>query len=471
MPTTKTHFNKTQGKFEALVRLIKKHYLLSDKGVIKIALAGVVAHYFDTDPLWIFLIAPPSSMKTELISALDDITDVYQLSSLTPQTLFSGLRKRKDQTKDNALLTRVGNKILTLKDFGGVLSMRRDDRAIVLAQLREIYDGTFHAKYGNGVEVDWKGRIGFVAGVTPAIDTFYSVFQILGERFIQYRLNPIKEKALGGVAINNLGEEKSARQEIKEYFKTFFNQLKIPSIKDLVLPEDIKMCLVNLACFCVRARSGVVRDHYRKTVEYIPEPEAPARLAKQLATLTYTLAVLEGRKEIELKDYLLALKCGLDCIPRQRMAVLNFLASEDREFKTTEVAEAIDYSSEGARRHLEDLVAHKLIKVKKLGAPHPDTWKLSKRTQKYMAGMLPAKPKKALFKNIKKGLCYKHFLIHLLNVPPEGVRGENNTIIPCTHSKYKKNSAIDKQNSIIAKSDKDKLVQDMSMREIEEIFQ
>lgn len=456
------HINKTQAKLKSLVRLVSHHYLIKDSNVIKIALAGVAAHHFETDPLWIFLIAPASSMKTEYISALDDISDIYQLSSLTPQTLFSGLRKTKGQTKDNALLTKIGDKILTLKDFGTVLSMRHEDRAIVLAQLREVYDGKFHARYGNGVEIDWQGRMGFIAGATEAIDTHYSIFQILGERFLQFRLNPLNETELGEIAIDNLGSEKVARQKIRESFAMFFNQLEIPSIKDMALPGDIKDCLVNLACFCVRARSGTVRDHYRKSLEYVPAPEAPARLAKQLATLAYALAIIEGRKKVSYKDYLLVLKVGLDCIPRQRMAVLNSLAGKGKELTTAKVGEAIDYSTEGARRHLEDLSAHKIITINKEGRDH--TWKLSKITNKFTAKMLPDKLKEQL-KTIKKaettGQYYKKFFNHLLEIHKEEGGEENNTTKGGSFSKRYKKGVIGKE---------EQLVRDMPLEEVKEVF-
>lgn len=415
--------NKYQS-FEDIIFLMRKHYLIPDPGVIKVTLAGVVAHYFNTDPLWIFLIAPPSSMKTELISALNNIEDIYQLSSLTPQTFFSGLRKRKDQTKANALLLKIKNKIFTLKDFGSVLSMRHEEKAILLAQLREIYDGKYSARYGNGVEIDWKGKIGFIAGVTPAIDTHYSVFQVLGERFIQYRLNSVDESKLGRTAMDLIGEEKEIRKEIRHSFNSFLSQLKILPIKEIKMSEDIKKSIVQLACLCVRGRSGVVRDHYKKTLEYVPAPEAPARLAKQLATLAYALAIIDKRQKVNFKDYLLVLKVGLDCIPRQRITALNFLAREKREFKTGEIAEGTDYSREGIRIHLEDLVAHKLVTIKKQGQGYPDVWSLSQKTYEYLSGMMPKKTKEnlkfieKLKEKTKKNISnYNNLINCLLNIP------------------------------------------------------
>src|SRR4030095_14598080 len=50
---------------------------------VDIALAVIIANRMTTDPLWVFLVAPPSSGKTEIINSLQDVPDVFTLSTLT----------------------------------------------------------------------------------------------------------------------------------------------------------------------------------------------------------------------------------------------------------------------------------------------------------------------------------------------------------------------------------------------------
>ena len=407
--------NLTKEKLDALTRTLSGYWLLPDTNVIKVMLAGVVAHHFESDPLWIFLIAPPSSLKTELIASLDNLKEIHQISSLTPHTLFSGLKKTKGQQESNSILENIGDKILTLKDFTTVLSMRREDRSVVLSQLREIYDGRFDASYGSGVKINWKGRIGLIAGVTPIIDIHYSVFQLLGERFIQYRLPGVDESQLAERAVADLGGETNIRQRAKEAVKAYLESLEIPPIKEIKIPADIRTCLGNLASLVVRARSGVIRDSYSKDMSYIPEPEAPARLVKQLAILACGLAVLEGRRQVSIADYLLTLKVGLDCIPRQRMKVIEFMASVDKAWRTSEVAKGINYSPKSAKRHLEDLVAHELINVNV--EHYPETWEFSERLSKYFKNMFPEKDKFKKFNSKKIGGIYKNVPKLVLCVP------------------------------------------------------
>lgn len=397
-------------KFDYLMSVLERHWIIKDKNVMKVLLAGVIAHYLDTDPLWLLLISPSSGLKTELLSSLGEIPDIYPLSSLTGQTLFSGLRLGKND-KEHSLLTRINKKILTLKDFTTVLTTDFDSRQKILAQLREVYDGKFNQRYGNGVEIDWSGRIGFLAGCTPIIDIHSTVYQVLGERFIQYRLERADEASTVDKAFDNLGSDKDIRSEIKTAVAAFFANIKIPSVRTIELPPEIRTCLTGLASFCVRARSGIVRDSYKKVLEYVPEPEAPVRLAKQLATLCFALAILEGRDKVEPSDYLIALKTGLDTTPKQRIKVINFLASEDKLFDTTEVAEGIGYSTEGARRHLEDLTAHELVKIEKGGPGIADSWQLSDRTKEYL--------KKMRHPNMEEGTLdcnYNHINRYLLKM-------------------------------------------------------
>jgi hypothetical protein len=93
--------------------------------LVDIALAVVVANRMTADPLWLFLVAPPSSGKTEIINSLRDVPDVYPLSSLTPQTFASGFERKGVET---SLLPRIDGKVITMKDFGTVLQMYREKR-------------------------------------------------------------------------------------------------------------------------------------------------------------------------------------------------------------------------------------------------------------------------------------------------------------------------------------------------------
>jgi hypothetical protein len=172
----------------------RRHLYLPDVMVIDVVLATYVANLMHGDPVWALVVGASGRGKTETIAALNGRSDVHALSSLTAQTFASGFKGR-----DSSLLHRLerDNKtFLTLKDLTTVLSMHRDARAEVFAQLREIYDGAYRKEFGSGVTVEWEGRLGFLAGVTPAIDQHHSATAALGERFLYLRLPEVARRRI-----------------------------------------------------------------------------------------------------------------------------------------------------------------------------------------------------------------------------------------------------------------------------------
>src|SRR5262249_19626498 len=139
-----------------------------------------------------------SGGKTEVIRSLGAVPDVFPLSSLTPQTFASGFERKGVET---SLLPKITGKTITMKDFGTVLTMYREKKGEILAQLREIYDGSVTKEWGNGKSLSWVGKVGLLAGVTPIIDREYSLNQILGERFLLYRVKSAPTRDLARRAI------------------------------------------------------------------------------------------------------------------------------------------------------------------------------------------------------------------------------------------------------------------------------
>jgi hypothetical protein len=261
---------------------------------IDLALATIVANRMEGDPLWLFLVAPPSGGKTEVIRALDDVPDVFALSALSPQTFASGFERRGIET---SLLPKLDGKTVVMKDFGTVLTMYREAKAEILAQLREIYDGSFSKEWGNGKSLKWRGKVGLLAGVTEIIDREYSLNQILGERFLLYRLQRADARVLARAALSQRSREVAQRQALRDVVRVFLEGLAIPRP---TLPAAIQEGLTALACFAALARSPIFTDP-RGEIELIPEPEAPGRLVKQLAILAEALSVVRGEAAVSLE--------------------------------------------------------------------------------------------------------------------------------------------------------------------------
>ncbi len=371
--------------FGDFAQVVDRWLLLPDKNVLKILMAGVISHYFTSDPLWIFFVAPSSGSKTEIVSMITELEKVYMLSDLTDKTLASGMGGKGDN--DPSLLEKLHDNIVVMKDFTTVLSMRSEQRQVILSQLREVYDGRYIKDFGNGKHCDWSGRWTMIAGVTPIIDTHSSVFQLMGERFIIYRIPQARDEDVANRALSLSGQEKQMRDELREAARQFFSGIVIP--EKVVIPDEIRIAMSALSSFIVRARSGVVRDPYSKDLIYIPETEAPARLAKQLGVLIRALAVLGRRQTCSWSDYYLTLKCALDVIPANRMRHITALCGRESPQTTTEIAQYTEYSRAGAELILEDLAALRVIEVNRQGSGQANEWRMSPRSYDYFSRILP----------------------------------------------------------------------------------
>src|SRR4051812_15597453 len=96
-----------------------------------------------------------------------------------------------------SLLLQIGDfGILAFKDLTTVLTMHREARAQIMGQLREVADGKTEKSFGNGLRIEWEGKLGFLAGVTPIIDEQHSFLAVMGERFVLYRMPEVPRREL-----------------------------------------------------------------------------------------------------------------------------------------------------------------------------------------------------------------------------------------------------------------------------------
>lgn len=339
--------------------------------LVDVALAVVVANRMEADPLWLFLVAPPSSGKTEIIRSLGDVPDVFALSALTPQTFASGFERKGVET---SLLPRISGKTVTMKDFTTVLAMHRDARGEILAQLREIYDGQFSKQWGNGKSLDWSGKVGLLAGVTGVIDREYALGAILGERFLMYRVKSAPARTLARRAIEQGSTwEQDQRQALRRVVTGYLETL-LPVAPPT--PGPVVAAVAALAEFTARARSPVFFDRRSGEIDLIPEPEAPGRLAKQFILLARALAVVRQESVVSLTTYATVVQLANDTLPATRRVVLQAVLAHDGA-STVDIATATDYPTSSARRYLQELAAVKLITRTSGGPGKPDLWTAS----------------------------------------------------------------------------------------------
>jgi hypothetical protein len=341
-------------RLEEVLETFDELLLMPDHGAILIALAGIVANYADGDVVWPLLVGPPGCGKSEIVTSLTSAPGVWSLSSLTPQTLISGFERKKEPA---SLLLQIGEfGVLAFKDLTTVLTMHREARAQIIGQLREVAEGKTEKSFGNGLRVSWEGKLGLVAGVTPIIDEQHSFLAIMGERFCLYRMPEVPRRDIARRSLARRGHEPELRQRIRATVGDFLEQFR--DCGRLGLPESFSEPLIELADLVTRARSGVARD-FNANLLYIPEPEAPTRLAKQLAQLGAAARAL-GVDEAE--TWRLVRKVGWDSVPAVRCSVLDCLSRHEEPIPLAIIQEETNLPERTVARVAEDLAVLKLAR-------------------------------------------------------------------------------------------------------------
>lgn len=377
------------GGLDEVVAAFRRWLYLPDPGVVKVVLATVAANYAPGDPVWLVLVGPPGSGKTEVLNAFAGLRDVHSASVLNESSLLSGT-PRIERTKDatGGLLKKIGKLgILLIKDFGGVLSMHRDARGAVLAALREIYDGawTRHLGVEGGQTLNWAGKMGLIGGATPSIDAHHGVMSSLGERFVFYRLPKVDETELARQALGNQGRELRMRAELDAAVKKFIGSLRIPD-RPVRLSRAEQERLIALAALAARSRSPVERDGHTREITLIPGSEAPTRLAGVLGRLYSGLRMIgEGDAEA----WRLTKKVAFDSMPKVRGDVLAVLTARGIPLTTVDIAGATGLSVQTTRRALEDLASYDVIS--RSGLEKAEKWSVSAWSKRMLraAGGVP----------------------------------------------------------------------------------
>lgn len=359
------------GKVEAAVNQV---YLLVDKGIIRIIIATILANRLKLSdkPVWLLILAGSSAGKS---SIMDIITKcgpwIVPIDTLTTNTFASGL-KRDEET---SLLHKANEGILVFKDFTTLTSMNEDGLREIMGQLRGIYDGSFNKKTGNLVDVDWKGKIGIIAGGTGAAARKMRQFSEQGERFINYTLEVADSKEMAIRAMDNVIDLKAKEEGLRDIVAAFVNQ-KLSEVRDyaLFIPRELKLQMIEIADFATQARSPVTMNKKDPTVvEFVGDREQPSRMAMMLSNIATALMIIDDEQELSDFNASILYKTALDSIPVERRMVLRILA-EYREANTRGIAQKLHYATIIVRSWCNQLNSLKMIERASV-AGH-DMWRI-----------------------------------------------------------------------------------------------
>jgi hypothetical protein len=376
----------------------REHYYLSDPDVVDVVLGVVAGNHFDSDPVWLHLISPPSSGKTELLYSLFGCDEVYFLSDFTANALISGFRDEEPRRpapvkrpvsdaanegepeegesqaaedgddpedaqaelsppKDYSLLPKLDGKVVVTKDFSVLHDKPAEARAQILSVLRDVYDGYASRALGNSDVKGYKARFNYLTGMTPDIEKSWSL-NTLGERFLMYRIriddrrdhcrqalrNVLKPEGLSGI-----------RGELQAAVKDFLAGL--PRTEPAVA-DDMVNRIIDLADVLSTCRTYVHRER-NDDIPCLPQAELASRVGKQLLRVGRSVAMIRGRALVTEAEFAVMKRIALDSLPTNRrylLAALWELRSEPRPLD--EFARRVPLiASTTVRRELDNLGA------------------------------------------------------------------------------------------------------------------
>lgn len=324
-------------RLDTLKQQFRNHYYFSDDNVIDVVMGVLAGNHFDSDPIWLYLISPPSSGKTELLLSTMGCSDTYFLSDFTANSLISGYREqpRVQSTEDGSdqeevveefsTLPLLNGKVLVTKDFTLIFQKPAETRAQIFSILRDIYDGYSSRDFGNSQKKEFHSRFNYLAGMTPDIEKSWSTIT-LGERFLLYRIDIQDRRAHARRAIrNSLGNKDEGvtmvRLELQAAVKEFVEGVK--RTEPTASEETIER-IIDLADLLATCRTHVHRES-NDDITAPPQPELASRVGKQLMRLCRSLAVVRCKPEVTEDELVVAKRITLDSLPANRRLLLGAL--------------------------------------------------------------------------------------------------------------------------------------------------
>ena len=348
----------------------------------------VFAYRLDTEPVWVYLIGPPSSGKNELLEAIASVKEqTFFLDKLTPRTLVSGMKRKTG--KDPSLLPHILGKTLIIKDFTLLLSGRREALTEIAGQLRNIYDGKIRATFGTGTSKEYTGKIGLIAGVTDAIDKQQYILSPLGERFLSYRMPRVTEdeefercqKAQDNVDVSTTKAELAKAARIV---------LDNPVAERPLVAHRFKEEISRLGMFAAKARHTSSEDPYTHEPEIV-DREIATRIAKQFNSLVCGIAMAREHPLVTRDDMALLRHVALHCLSARRQKILGFLVDQWPDYvETADIANHLRCSPKVVVRWLSELYRVRVISRRKEKSPdtkYPSySWQLTRSIAESLKG-------------------------------------------------------------------------------------
>lgn len=352
-----------------------------------------------TDQLWVKLIGPAGCGKSTLCEAFST-NKKYVTPKSTLTGFHSGYKSDADGKQDNSLMPLVKDKTLVTKD-GDTLIQSGANTGKILAQARDLYDGSARTHYGNQMGKNYEGhRMTWILCGTPILCEHLDHSE-LGERFLDsWIMEGVDEHLENEIvwqvvnrADRNMCEEADGKFETRHdpdlvramqltggyigYLRTNAKQL----LNEVVMSEEALWRCAKLGIFTsfMRASPSVKRED-------AGEKELASRLSSQLTRLAKCLAVVLNRKTADEEVMRRVRLVALDTSRGKTLDCMQYLYRTGTEgISATALAAYTNQGEDKVRRLLafmSRINAVEDLSRNKTGLSSRPRWRLTERLRK-----------------------------------------------------------------------------------------
>ncbi len=366
----------------------RKWLYLPDEEIVDVMFGAALAHRFDGDPLWLFVVGPPGCGKTGFLLHFGEAANVVTTTTLTPATLISGMQRAGNS--DPSLIPRLGGKVLVVKDFTTILSLRQEAREEIFGILRDAFDGKIEKFFGNGVHRCYTAKFGIIAGVTSKIEEHSAGNVVCGERFLRYRIRPhggrvrVGERAIRR-ALQNRDRQAEMHAELDAVCRSVLDapwDTTRPALGSYEIDR-----IVGMAQWVAAMRGAVPRDRYTRDITYMPESEVGTRVATQLEKFACGIAMFRGQRTITTKELAICARVARDSVPAILESIVKalYIRRRDGWATATEIGAWIKLPTETVSKALDDSAIRGV--TNKRGSRGQVEWQLSRALARVMLGL------------------------------------------------------------------------------------
>ena len=357
----------------------------ADIQVLRATLGAYAANLFKGgDPVWLMLVGPSGTGKSETASILTELKDIWPVDTLNASSLLSGTSKAQMRKDDpGGLLLEIGDfGVLLLQDFSTVFSMRSAKQQELMSALRRVYDGGYSRSPGTGGTIRrWFGNVGLIGCSTAVIDRKQTIRTELGERFLFVRTGK-KTGSARSTSTQSAGYE--SRAELRSQLRRTAVGLMwgFGTQPRPMIPGKHMQTLSKAADLTAKARTRVIRDKHGEITD-ISDTEGSNRIRICLETSYQAMCGLGYKPQQALET---CMRVARDSIsPGCRSQVLRELYRNGAN-SATQLAAAIGTYRMKMGRILEELSELGLVDLNASGTGNGNI-DLAPQTRKAISGV------------------------------------------------------------------------------------